>query len=147
MESARTDLKLVAVIEAGKGLLVFVTACAILRHIHANVQQAAEQLILHFHLNPAHHVPRIFLELATHLDDRHLLWLGIGALSYSLIRFAEAYGLWHGKRWAWLFGMGSAGIYVPLEVLELARQVSWAGGAVLLTNLLVLAILWRGRAR
>jgi len=36
---------------------------------------------------------------------------------------------------------------VPLEVLELARHVSWAGGVVLFTNLLVLAILWRGRAR
>ena len=97
MDSKNIDLRLVAIIEAGKGILVFATACAIFRYIHANVQEAAEQLILHFHFNPASHYPRIFLELASHLDDRRLLLLGMGAATYSTIRFIEAFGLWWGR--------------------------------------------------
>jgi uncharacterized membrane protein (DUF2068 family) len=139
------ELRLVAAIEAGKGLLVLATAIAIFRHIHANVQELAEELIRHFHLNPASHYPRIFLDLASHLNDRHLLILGIGAMAYAVIRFAEAFGLWHGKHWAWLFGMVSAGIYVPIEIAELAEHASWAGITVLAINILVLFILWLGR--
>lgn len=136
-----------ATIEAAKGALVLATAGAIFRYLHTNVQAVAEQLILHFHLNPASHYPRIFLELASHLDDRHLLLLGIGALAYAVIRFVEAYGLWQGMQWAWLFGMASAGVYVPIEIYETLEKPGWAGAAVLAMNLLVLAILWYGRRK
>lgn len=146
MESRSTDLRLVALFEAGKGILVFATACTIFEFIHTDVQEAAEQLVRHFHLNPASHYPRIFLELASNLNDTRLLALGIGALTYATIRFVEAYGLWHGKRWAWMFGMASAGIYVPIEVFELAERINWAGMAVFLTNVLILIVLWRGRS-
>lgn len=67
-------------------------------------------------------------------------------MTYATIRFVEAYGLWHGKRWAWMFGMASAGIYVPIEVFKLAERINWAGMAVFLTNALILIVLWRGRS-
>jgi len=146
MESKSTDLRLVAAFEAAKGLLVLGAAGAVFGFLHAGAQAAAEQLVLHFHLNPASHYPRIFLELASNLTDTRLLLLAAGALGYALIRFAEAYGLWRGKRWAWAFGLASAGLYVPVEIYELAGHFSWAGIAVLLTNGLILAALWRGRA-
>jgi uncharacterized membrane protein (DUF2068 family) len=146
MESKSADLRLVAVFEAGKGILVFATACAIFKFIHTDVQEAAEQLVRHFHLNPASHYPRIFLELASNLNNTRLLVLGTGALAYATIRFVEAYGLWHGKQWAWMFGMLSAGIYIPIEIVELAEHISWAGAVVFITNILILMVLWRGRS-
>lgn len=145
MKSPNIDLRIVAVIEASKGILVFATACALFRFVHANVEKVAEQLILHFHLNPANHYPRIFLELASHLDNRHLFVLGLGALAYSIIRLIEAFGLWHGMRWAWLFGMASAGIYIPIEIYELTKELNSAGAIVLIVNIFVLAVLWQGR--
>jgi uncharacterized membrane protein (DUF2068 family) len=145
VESKSTDLRLVALFEAGKGILVFATAFAAFEFIHSNVEAAAEQLVRHFHLNPASHYPRIFLDAVSNLNDTRLMMLGIGAMAYATVRFAEAYGLWYGKRWAWMLGMASAGIYVPVEIFNLIEHVSWAGMTVFLVNCFILALLWRGR--
>ncbi len=145
MESRRTDLRVVAAFEAGKGALVLATAGTFLEFIHTGMQHGAEQLVRHFHLNPASRYPRIFLDFASNLNDSRLFVLALGAAGYALVRFVEAYGLWHGKRWAWLFGFASAAMYVPVEIFELAKHVSWAGLAVLSVNALILLALWRGK--
>jgi uncharacterized membrane protein (DUF2068 family) len=146
MEYRSSHLRFVAVFEAAKGILVFATACAIFKFIHMDVQEVAEQLVSRFHLNPASRYPRIFLKIASNLSDTRLLALGFGALAYAAARVIEAYGLWHSKRWAWRFGVASAGLYVPIEVFELAKQVNWAEMVLLLINVLILIALWRGRA-
>src|SRR6476660_9510938 len=119
MRYKRTNLRWVALYEAVKGILVLGAASAAFKLVHMDVQKAAERLVSHFHLNPASRYPRIFLEIASNLSNIHLLALGLGALAYAVIRLVEAYGLWHGKRWAWIFGMVSAGLYLPIEIFEL----------------------------
>jgi len=76
------------------------------------------------------------------------LWL-IGALvlAYAALRFAEAYGLWRGRRWAgWLAAL-SGGIYVPVELYELSRSVTWIKLTALILNACVVAymcrVLWK----
>jgi uncharacterized membrane protein (DUF2068 family) len=147
MESKSANLRFAAVFEAAKGILVFATACAIFMLIHIDVQEAAEQLVSRFHLNPASRYPRIFLEIASNLNDTRLLALGLGALAYAVARWVEAYGLWYGKRWAWVFGIISATLYVPIEIFELAKRVNWAEAVLFLLNLLILVVLLRGRPR
>lgn len=146
LESKNADLRIVALFEAGKGILVLASASAAFEFIHSDVQSAAEQLVRHLHLNPASHYPRILLDAVSHLDNSRLAILGLGAIAYATIRFIEAYGLWHARRWAWLLGMASAGMYVPIEIFELAEHVGWAGMTVLIVNCLVLMLLWRGRS-
>jgi uncharacterized membrane protein (DUF2068 family) len=63
------------------------------------------------------------------------------------VRLVEAYGLWHSKRWAWIFGMISAGLYIPIEIFELAKRANWAEAVLFLVNLLILIVLLRGRPR
>ena len=124
MRYKRTNLRWVAVYEALKGILVLGAASAAFELVHMDVQKIAERLVNHFHLDPASRYPRIFLGIASNLSDIHVLALGLGALSYALIRLVEAYGLWHGKRWAWIFGMASAGLYLPIEIFELIKHVN-----------------------
>jgi uncharacterized membrane protein (DUF2068 family) len=147
MESKSADLRFAAVFEATKGILVFATACAIFKFIHIDAQEAAEQLVSRFHLNPASRYPRIFLEIASNLNNTRLLALGFGALAYAVVRLVEAYGLWYGKRWAWIFGLISAGLYIPIEIFELAKRVSLAEVVLFLINVLILIVLLRGRPR
>ncbi len=71
-------------------------------------------------------------------------------LVYATVRFAEAYGLWFGRRWAeWLAAL-SGGIYVPVEIYELTRGVSWIKVAALLLNAAIVVylcgVLWRTRS-
>lgn len=143
--SKLTQLRVVAIFEAFKGILVLVAAGALYRLLHPDAQRVAEVLVRHFHLNPANRYPRIFLQAATHLSNVRLLVLSLGAMAYAAVRFAEAYGLWRGRTWARVLGLVGAAVYVPLELIELAKRISWAGSTVLLINLLILVVLWRGR--
>ena len=145
MRYKRTNLRWVAVYEALKGILVLGAAGAAFEFVHMDVQKIAERLVSHFHLDPASRYPRIFLGVASNLGDIHVLALGVGALSYALIRLIEAYGLWYGRRWAWIFGMASAGLYLPIEIFELVKHVNGIEVALFLTNIAILAVLWRGR--
>ncbi len=68
------------------------------------------------------------------------LWMlaGLAAL-YSVVRFVEAYGLWHHRRWAeWLAAL-SGGVYVPVEIYEIAHRASWIKIGALVVNLVIVA--------
>jgi uncharacterized membrane protein (DUF2068 family) len=142
-------LRTIAAYEASKGTLVLLAGLGLLGLIHHHAQEAAEDLVRHFHLSPSSHYPRIFLELAAKVTDGWLWGLALGALGYASLRFAEAYGLWRAKGWAAWLGAVSGAIYVPFEAVELVRRITVLRIASLVVNLLVvgylLALLWRRR--
>jgi len=62
---------------------VILAGCGLLALVHHDAQAFAERLVLHLHLNPARHYPRIFIEAAAHLTDSRLRLLAGGAFGYS----------------------------------------------------------------
>jgi uncharacterized membrane protein (DUF2068 family) len=132
-------LRAVALLEGSKGLLVVLAGFGALELLHHDVQTAAEELVRHLHLNPAGHYPRIFIKLAAQLTDSRLWLLGVGASLYAVVRFIEAYGLWRQRRWATWFAVISGAVYLPLEVWELMRGVTWAKTELFIVNLGVVA--------
>lgn len=140
-------VRLVAVFEAAKGLLVLLVGFGLLSHVHDDVQQLAEALVGHFHLNPASRYPRIFLQLAAHFSDVRIWLLAGSAFAYTSVRWAEAYGLWYGRRWAEWFAVASGGFYIPIEIYELLHGFSWIKVGTLLMNIAIVAYiayaLWR----
>lgn len=143
---AAGSLRAVAVFEAFKGVLVLIAAGMLYRLLTSGVQDMAEALVRHFHLNPARHAPRVFAETIVNLGNAHLVALSLGAIVYAAVRFAEAWGLWRGRAWAWGFGIIGAGLYIPFELVELTRHVGWPGVLALAANVVVVLLLWRSRA-
>jgi uncharacterized membrane protein (DUF2068 family) len=133
-EHVKGGLRVVSIVEAAKGLLVLLTGFGLLAYVHKDLHLAAERLVRHFHLNPASRYPRIFLDLADHVTDGQLWIMALSALLYAGARFVEAYGLWHERRWAEWFGLLTGGMYVPLELFEIARGVSWPKAVLLIVN-------------
>ncbi len=134
-------LQFIALFEAAKGGIVLVAGFGLLSLIHRDVEAMAEQIAEHLHLNPASHYPRIFIEAASKLDDGRL-WLFAGlAFLYATFRFVEAYGLWYMRRWAEWLAVVSGGIYMPLEVYELVKLVTWPRILALVANALIVAYL------
>ncbi len=131
---SKDGLRVVAIFEAAKGLLVLFVGFGLLACLHKDLVSDAEQFVRHFHLNPARHYPRIFLDAAQHLTDRYLLAMAFSALFYSAVRFAEAYGLWHERQWAKWFGLLTGAMYVPIELVEIMRGATWPKIAVLVIN-------------
>ena len=130
-------LKPIAVFEALKGALVLVAGFGLLSFLGKDADDLAERLVHRMHLDPAYHYPQIFIRAMNEISDTNL-WLMAGfAALYAAVRFAEAYGLWHERRWAeWLAAI-SGGVYVPIEIYELAHRVTWIRVSALTLNLLV----------
>ncbi len=125
IRSAREiGLRLAAIFEATKGLLVLLVGSGLLLLVHRDVEDYAERLITHAHLNPASHYPRIFLKVATEATPARLRLLALGALIYSIVRFVEAVGLWHARRWAEWLGVASGLMYLPFELRAMIRRPS-----------------------
>ncbi len=132
-------MRLVAVFEASKGLLVLLAGCGLLAMLHRDVQHVAEELVRFMHLNPASHYPRIFIDAAAHTTHGRLWMLAWLAFAYAMVRLVEGYGLWRERRWAEWFAAVSGGIYVPLEAFELWSHPSWLRAFTLSANLAVVA--------
>lgn len=147
----RGGLRTIACIEATKGLVVLAAGLGALELVGGNVQEAAEKLVSQFHLNPAHEIPRIFVEIAKNATPSNLFLLALGAAAYASVRFVEAYGLWRERVWAEWLGVISGSIYLPWEVWELWRGVTGLKLGLLAVNLAVvgylLLALKRSRAR
>ena len=147
MKSSTAGLRAIATVEALKGVIVLVAAAGLVSLVHQNAQAIAEEIVRHFHLNPASRYPRIFIDALTSLNSTRLWALAAGASLYSALRFIEAYGLWQERAWAEWLGVISGGLYVPLEIYELVVGVTPVKVALLLTNLVVVAYLGRALYR
>jgi uncharacterized membrane protein (DUF2068 family) len=130
-------LRVVAVFEACKGVLVLFAGVALFSLFHQNIQIVAEQLVGHLHLNPAKNIPRIFIEASRNLTDARLLLLAFFAGLYSSMRFVEAYGLWFARRWAEWFALLSGSVYLPIELYELVKGVNGIKIVFILVNFTV----------
>lgn len=140
---AKTGLKMVALLELSKGALVLIAGFGLLSLLHKDIAAQAEELVRLFHLNPASGVPRVFVEAAAKLTDSRLWMLAGAALGYATLRVVEATGLWLRKAWAEWFGALTGGVYIPIEVYELAVKPTLARAAVLAVNLAVVGVLAR----
>ncbi len=131
---SHAGVRIVAVFEAAKAALVLLAGLGLLTLIHKDVQEVAERLVGHFHMNPAHHYPQVFIEAASKVTDARL-WMMAGlALLYAIVRLVEAYGLWWNRRWAEWFALVSGGLYIPVEIYEVVHHVTWIKVGVLMVN-------------
>ncbi len=140
-------LRALAVYEAAKGALVLLAGFGLLSFLQYDAQHFAEQLVAHLHLNPAKGYPRIFIDAAANVTDARLRLLAGLALVYAAVKGILAYGLWLERRWAEWFAVASGAIYVPAEVYEIARGVTWTKILLLIVNVCIVAyliyVLWR----
>jgi uncharacterized membrane protein (DUF2068 family) len=130
-------VRFVAVVESVKGALVLAAGLGLFALIHRHAQSAAEDLVSHFHLNPASRYPRIFIDAGRSLTDARLWLLAAAAAGYAAMRFIEAYGLWRGRRWAEWFAAVSGAAYIPIELYELWRGVSAVKVGLLAVNVAI----------
>jgi uncharacterized membrane protein (DUF2068 family) len=135
-------LRAIATFEASKGALALLAGFGLLLLWDADAQAVGERLARHLHLNPGRLHGGV---IGKALQDAgaHLRWIALGSVAYAGVRFTEAYGLWRERTWAEWFGVVSGLIYVPLDVLEIARRPGVPSFAMLALNLLIVGFLAR----
>jgi len=137
----RRRLRIVAIIDIVKGLLILSIGLGILRGKSNVLEHGGEILLRLLDLDPTQGVPFKFLEFLQAADMEHGL-LMICAAAYALLRFVEAYGLWHMKSWARWLGLISSGMYVPFELYYFIKSPGWSTFIVMSINLIVVWLLW-----
>src|SRR5437868_14040502 len=134
-------VRVIALFEALKGALVLVAGFGLLSLVHRDLEDLAERLVQHSHLDPASHYPRVFIEAAANTSDARLRTLAAMAFAYSCVRFVEAYGLWKMRAWAEWFAIISGCIYLPVELYELIERATLIRAGVLVVNAAIVSYL------
>lgn len=130
-------LRGVASFELAKGFLVLLAAFGVLFLVGKDTWDIADDLLHLLHISPDRHFAQEFLDWADTLTASKLWAVAGAAGAYSVLRFAEAYGLWHARAWAEWIALISAAIYMPFEVYGLARHQSLFHVGVLVINLAI----------
>ena len=135
-------LKPIAIFEALKGLLALGIGLGLHEFAGENIPQLFERILTHLHLNPASHYPSIFISTIGELNNSNLVLVAFGALLYSIIRFVEAYGLWHGLKWTEWLALISGAIYLPFELYKFVVTYSLLSFSLLLINSIIVVYMY-----
>src|SRR5579863_4832373 len=130
-------LRAVASFEFSKGIFVLLIGLSALLLVHKDAWVIAESLLALFHISTDRHWAQLFLDFADNLTDARLWAAAKLAFAYSLLRFAEGYGLWNARTWAEWIAFLSGTLLLPLEVRELLRGVTFLRSAVFFVNLVI----------
>lgn len=130
-------LRSVAIFEAVKGILVLAVGFGVWHYRHRDIDDIVDRVVAFFHLNPEGHLSNIFSKAASHMTEKTLVFVAIGAAVYSIIRFAEAYGLWRARAWAEWFALISGTVYIPFEIHALMHRPNLIKWGILLINVLI----------
>jgi len=110
-------IRLIAFFELLKGTLVAIGALGLLTMIHKDVG-----------------ITRL-----SGTTPRQLEAVSAGSLLYAALRYVEGLGLIWRQRWAAYVTVIATAAFIPLEVVELTRRVSWPKLVVIAMNV---AVVW-----
>ena len=141
-------LRGIATFDLGKGLIVLLAAMGVFLLMQHDPWDVAGSFLRLLHISPDHHFAQEFLDWADNLTDEKLLAVIAGASAYSILRFAEAYGLWFARTWAEWIALVSGSLYLPFEIYKLFHRVTAFHVGVLSLNIAIVFfmayILWTG---
>jgi uncharacterized membrane protein (DUF2068 family) len=118
-DRAEAGLRAVAVFEIANGVLVLAAASGLLTLLHNDAVDEVAHLADRLHFHSEGHVSQILLRAASNLTDAKLWAIAAAAVTYSIVRFVEGYGLWRRRTWAEWFALLSGAMYLPWELYEI----------------------------
>jgi uncharacterized membrane protein (DUF2068 family) len=128
-------LRVVASIEFIKGIFVLLIGLSAILLVHKDAWVIAESLLALFHVNTDRRWAQDFLDFADRLTDAGLWTAAQFAFAYSVLRFAEAFGLWKQRTWAEWLAFVSGTLFLPLEIRGLVRGMTVLRSTVFVANI------------
>jgi uncharacterized membrane protein (DUF2068 family) len=77
------------------------------------------------------------------LSHSNLVLVALGALLYSIVRFVEAYGLWHGFKWTEWLALISGAVYLPFELYKFIVNFNVLSFSLLLVNSVIVVYIYK----
>ncbi|REG86580.1 DUF2127 domain-containing protein [Marinomonas pollencensis] len=137
-----SGLGAIAVLEAFKGVLAVLVAIGVHALAGVDLHQEAVNMFAYFHLAATNHYAVLALHSIDKINHSGLTLVTMVALGYALIRFIEAYGLWHRMRWTEWFAFLSGAVYLPFEIYEVIKDQNVITLGVLGINIVVVSYMY-----
>lgn len=134
-------LRAISLMEGSKGVVALAIGAGLLALQGRDFEGLALSWVLKLGIDPAARWSAAALEAGAELNESRIGLVGGLVLAYAATRLIESYGLWRERRWAEWFSALSGGIYIPLEIYEIARGISPLKVGTLVVNVLVVAYL------
>ena len=137
-------LTLIGLFKLAKAAALLIVTIGLLRLVHRDVAEATTRWVERFRLDPENRYIHGALSRVFRVTPRQLRELSAGTLLYASIFLTEGVGLLMRKHWAEYLTLISTGLFIPLEVYELAHRFTAIRLGVLAINV---ATVWYLAAR
>jgi uncharacterized membrane protein (DUF2068 family) len=132
-------LRLIAVFKLAKGMLLLAVGIGAIKLLHKDISELAANWVAAIRVDPDNRLIHGLIAKLGLMNDRKLEELSLGSFFYAALLLTEGLGLWLKKRWAEYFTIITTCSLIPLELYEIAKQVTITRLVFLLVNV---AIVW-----
>jgi uncharacterized membrane protein (DUF2068 family) len=130
-------LLLIALYKSALALLFAAVGFGAIRLLHHDLGDVLDGIREALHFSPESRLINFLAERIDMVDDNLLRRIGFFAFSYAAISLAEGVGLYFEKAWAELLTLLITASFLPLELFEVWRHVTWLRVGLLVVNALV----------
>jgi uncharacterized membrane protein (DUF2068 family) len=145
-------LILIAAFKVAQAALFIAIGVGALRLVGKDLGDMLSRLADHLRFNPEGKLVNFVLERAANVNDHMLRRIGEVGFIYAALDLAEGIGLYLEKVWGEYMTLIITGSFLPLEVYELFRRITWIRSGLFVINAMVFLYLLkvvaeRGRER
>ena len=136
-------LLLIAVYKFLHALLFYAIGMGAHHLLHRNIADQIELFARHLRFNPESRLVIFFLRKAPLINGRVLERISIVAYCYATLTLVEGIGLYLEKVWGEFLTLAITASFLPWEILEIFRRLTWVRVGLLTINILVFVYLLR----
>lgn len=136
-------LILIALFKLGQALLFIAMGVGALRLLHKDIGDELETLANHLRFNTEPRLINFILEKASLVDDKMLRRISAAFFLYAGLDLVEGIGLYLEKAWGEYLTLAITASFLPWEMYEIFRKLTWLRVGLLVINALVLVYLAR----
>ena len=147
IEKKAPALTAIITFKVGKGVIFVLLALGFWVLSDNDLPWEYDHLLQAFHLDGKR---TFYMELAAkiaRIKEADVLWVAVFTLAYGSLSLTEGVGLICRQGWASWLAIAESAIFLPPEMLKLARDFSFAILAVLIVNVFIVVYLFRNRNR
>jgi len=134
-------LVLIGVLKLLKGLLFILLGVGALHLLHKDLVDALMNLIVAMRFDPENHFVNLVLEKVAMVNPHRLRELSVAIFCYAGLDIIEGTGLALEKTWAEYLTLILTASFLPWELFEIIRHVTWWKVVLLLLNTVVVIYL------
>jgi uncharacterized membrane protein (DUF2068 family) len=130
-------LILIAAFKLAQAALFIAIGVGALRLLHKDLGDMLLKLAHHLHFSPESRFVDFILDRAAIVNDKLLRRFSVALFAYATLGTVEGIGLYLEKTWAEYLTLGITLSFLPWEIFEVIRKITYIRSALLVVNILV----------